>query len=119
MFQSFSVRPRLSVAALMHDGGATVLAAGHLVAATAPKFTAEAGPLLVIRPPSLAIDVRAVTLVDDLGADAVRALAERARAAGIDVRLHCLPGALADRLAVDGSPWTPFVVGGPPRTAAP
>jgi anti-anti-sigma regulatory factor len=91
-------RPHLSTEALLHDGGATVIAAGDLVASTAPRLLAASTQILDCVPPLLVLDLRDVRFADDVGLAAILQLTAATAAALIALRVHCAGERLFDQL---------------------
>ena len=84
----------LSVAGLLHDGGATLVAAGQLTQSTSARLTREAHELLCCRPPVVTLDLRAITFADDLGAACLLAVLNAIADHAIGIRIHARRGRL-------------------------
>jgi anti-anti-sigma regulatory factor len=80
------------VRALLHDGGATVSVDGHLTAGNAALVVVEARRALACTPPSLTLDLRGTSHIDETGVAAVAGIRRVAAKRGTRLRLRCREG---------------------------
>ena len=85
---------------------------GEVDLATMPRLRNALARLVVDHPEALvAVDLTAVTAIDDSGLGALMGAAAHARSSGGDIGLICPPGRLRDRLALTGLDRAMTVVG--------